>query len=166
MEVPSEAVTLRTHRPGDMGFITYRHGAIYSAEHGFGHRFEALVCRITADFLENFDPAAERCWIAERDGQFLGCIMLIKDRETPGRAKLRCFLVERSARGLGIGTRLMGACFDFAREAGYERIMLRTDREMVGARRMYTKAGFKILQTEEHQDWGLKSVGENWELVL
>ncbi|KAJ0365551.1 hypothetical protein COL154_004408 [Colletotrichum chrysophilum] len=149
-------VTIRNHRPGDMGFITYRHGAIYANEFDYGSSFEALVGRITSEFITTFDPTAERCWIAERDGQFLGCIILMKDRDTPGRAKLRCFLVEKSARGLGLGTQLMKLCIDFAREAGYERVGLRTDSNMVGARRMYAKTGFKILGTEEHRTWGLQ----------
>ncbi|KAK2769949.1 MarR-family transcriptional regulator [Colletotrichum kahawae] len=161
-------VTIRNHRPGDMGFITYRHGTIYANEFGYGSPFEALVGRITSDFITTFDPSAERCWIAERDGQFLGCIIFMKDRETSGRAKLRCFLVEKSARGLGLGTQLMKLCIDFAREVGYKRVRLRTDSNMVGARRMYTKTGFKILGTEEHRTWGehIQSTGENWEMEL
>ncbi|KAL0942021.1 HTH-type DNA-binding domain-containing acetyltransferase YbfA [Colletotrichum truncatum] len=162
----ANGVTIRNHRPGDMGFITSRHGAIYAKEYGYGYHFEAMVGRITADFLENFEPAAERCWIAEKDGQFLGCIMLVKDRKSPGRAKLRCFLVEESARGLGLGTQLVGLCLDFAREVGYERIALRTDSHLGGARRLYTKAGFKMVLVEEHQDWGERRSGEDWELKL
>ncbi|KAJ0323771.1 hypothetical protein COL5a_008133 [Colletotrichum fioriniae] len=160
------SITIRNHRPGDMGYITHRHGAIYSTEYNYGALFEAMVSQITADFLLKFDPAKERCWIAERDDKFLGSIMLIKDRETAGRAKLRCFLVEKEARGSGLGTELIRLCVDFAREVGFESIGLSTDNHLIGARRLYAKAGFELKATEEHQAWGEKRMGETWELQL
>ncbi|KAF9870920.1 MarR-family transcriptional regulator [Colletotrichum karsti] len=166
-DLAKNGITIRNHRPGDMGFITYRHGVIYAQEYGYGAPFESLVGRITADFIDYYDPAMERCWIAEKDGQFLGCIILHKDRETPGQARLRCFLVEESARGLGIGSQLVKLCIDFAKEVGYQSIMLRTDSHLSGARRLYTKAGFTMFLTEEHTGWGgEKRVGESWELKL
>ncbi|OHE98251.1 MarR-family transcriptional regulator [Colletotrichum orchidophilum] len=159
-------ITFRNHRPGDMGYITHRHGVIYAKEHNYGELFEAMVSQITADFLLNYDPAKERCWIAERDDKFLGAIMLIRDRETIGRAKLRCFFVEKEARGSGLGTELIRLCVAFAREVGYERIGLATDFHLASARRLYGKAGFELKATEEHEAWGKKRMGETWELQL
>ncbi|WQF84067.1 Putative GNAT domain, acyl-CoA N-acyltransferase [Colletotrichum destructivum] len=159
-------ITIRTHRPGDMGYITHRHGTIYCKEFGFSERFEAYVGKITSDFLLNYDPLMERCWLAERDGAFLGCIMLIKDREAPANARLRCFLVEEAARGSGLGTRLIKLCIDMAREIGYERIALSTDKLMATARRLYTSFGFELKATKEHEDWGERQVGEIWEMRL
>ncbi|OLN96316.1 putative HTH-type DNA-binding domain-containing acetyltransferase YbfA [Colletotrichum chlorophyti] len=165
-DIASKSIKIRTHRPGDMGYITYRHGEIYSQEQGYGLLFEAMVARITADFLFNYDPTAERCWIAEREEKFLGCIMLVKDRDTAGSAKLRCFLVEEAARGSGLGTELVRLCVAFAREVGYERIGLKTDKFLGSARRLYTKAGFVLVNAEDHEDWGEKRTGETWELKL
>lgn len=162
----SKPITIRNHRPGDMGFITSRHGVIYSREHGYSEVFEAMVGNLTADFLLNYEPAVERCWVAESDDQFLGCIMLVKDRTVTGRAKLRCFLVEEAARGSGLGTELIRLCLEFAREAGYERIGLATDSHLSSARRLYSRFGFEISETKEHQDWGERRTGEIWEMKL
>ncbi|CAG7561888.1 unnamed protein product [Fusarium equiseti] len=162
---PTKSFTLRTHQPGDMGYITHRHGAIYAKEYNFDYRCESLVSRITADFLDNFNPALERCWIAEKDGQFLGSIMLVQDKK-PKTAKLRLLLVEESARGLGVGTALIQACIDFAREAGYERVDLWTQSILEGARRLYKKAGFELIETQPHCDWGVDVVGEFWSMKL
>jgi predicted N-acetyltransferase YhbS len=121
--------TLRTHRPGDIGWVIARHGAIYAAEYGYDGAFEALVARIGADFLERLDPAREACWIAEREGQPLGSVMLVRAREPGGDvidgvAQLRLLIVVPEARGLRIGERLVSRCADFARAAGYRRIVL------------------------------------------
>ncbi|KAK1656806.1 MarR-family transcriptional regulator [Colletotrichum godetiae] len=161
-----DSITIRNHHPGDMGYITHRHAAIYSKEHNYGDLFEAMVSQITADFLLNLDREKERCWIAERDEKFLGSIMLIKDREAAGRAKLRCFLVEKEARGSGLGTELIRLCVEFAREVGFDSIGLATDNHLSAARRLYAKAGFELKVTEEHQAWGEKRMGETWEMQL
>ncbi|KAF4435196.1 hypothetical protein F53441_13551 [Fusarium austroafricanum] len=157
--------TLRSHRPGDMGYITYRHGAIYAKEYGFNDRFESLIGRITADFLDNFKPDLEGCWIAEKDGEFLGCIMLVRDKK-PKTSKLRLLLVEETARGLGVGSALIQKCIDFSRQAGYEHIDLWTQSVLVGARRLYARAGFKLAETQEHSDFGVPLTGEFWTMKL
>lgn len=161
----TRAFTLRTHQPGDMGYITHRHGTIYAKEYNFDYRFESLILRITADFLDNFNPNLERCWIAEKDGEFLGSIMLVQDVK-PKTAKLRLLLVEESARGLGVGTALIQACIDFAREVGYESVDLWTQSILEGARRLYKKAGFERIETQPHRDWGVDLVGEFWSMKL
>jgi N-acetylglutamate synthase-like GNAT family acetyltransferase len=163
---PSTPFTVRTHQAGDMGFITHRHAIIYEKQYNFNSRFESLVSRITADFLDNFNPAKERCWIAEKDGEFLGCIMLVCDKK-PKSAKLRLLMVEENARGLGVGTTLIQTCLDFAREAGYEQVDLWTQSVLEGARRLYARAGFKLVETQPpHSDWGVDLVGELWSLTL
>ncbi|KAM0082341.1 hypothetical protein ACKRZS_005500 [Fusarium odoratissimum] len=151
----SKSFILRSHRPGDMGYITYRHGEIYAKEHGYDARFESLVSRITAEFLDNLQPNLDRCWIAEKDGVFLGCIMLVHDKK-PKTAKLRLFLVEESARGFGVGTGLIQECIKFAREAGYAYIDLWTESNLEGARRLYSRAGFNMVRTENYDDWGVE----------
>ncbi|OBS20052.1 hypothetical protein FPOA_11773 [Fusarium poae] len=163
---PSEKhFTLRTHRTGDMGYITHRHAIIYEKQYNFDTRFEPLISRITADFLDNFNPNLERCWIAENNGEFLGCIMLVQDKK-PKTAKLRLLIVEESARGLGVGTALIQACIDFAKEAGYEQVDLWTHNVLEGARRLYAKAGFKMIEAKPHSDWGVDLIGEFWSLKL
>lgn len=150
-----------------MGLITYRHAVIYGSKpYHWGHRFEARVGRITADFIENFKPENERCWIAERNGEFLGCIMIVQDTENKNVAKLRLLLVEEAARGMGVATRLIKECIDFAREAGYEAIVLWTQSILEGARRLYKQAGFQLVESEEHASFGHPLVGEKWRLDL
>ena len=147
-----------------MGWIIHRHGVLYAEEYGLGESFEAMVARIAATFIENFDTRRERCWIAERDGEVVGSVLLVKDGEEI--AKLRLLYVEPKARGLGIGSRLVGECIGFARRAGYRKITLWTNDVLVSARRIYEAAGFSLVQEEQHHSFGQDLVGQYWELSL
>jgi GNAT superfamily N-acetyltransferase len=156
--------TLRTHRAGDMGWIVERHGALYSQEYGWGAVFEALVAEICSRFLKNFDAARERCWIAEWHRQRAGSIMLVKQSDEI--AKLRLLLVEPEARGLGIGKRLVEECIAFARTAGYRKITLWTQNNLLAARRLYQAAGFQLTREEENRDFGSGLMAQVWDLQL
>jgi DNA-binding MarR family transcriptional regulator/GNAT superfamily N-acetyltransferase len=156
--------TLRPPRPGDIGWVVERHGALYAQEYGFDERFEALVARVAGDYLAQHDPARERCWIAEQDGVRLGSVFLM--RQSDERAKLRLLIVEPAARGLGIGKGLTAACIDFARTAGYQCITLWTNDILLAARGIYRAAGFRLVASQPHSDFGPPMVGEDWELTL
>lgn len=159
------AFILRQHRPGDMGWVVQRHGELYWQEYHYDECFEALVAEIVAEFIQNRDPNRERCWIAERNGENVGSVFLVK--KSSSIAKLRLLLVEPSARGLGIGKRLVEECVHFGREAGYKKIMLWTQSELSAARGIYKAAGFKLVGEEPHDSWTREDlVAETWELTL
>ena len=163
-ESPRPEVTLRTHRPGDMGWVVQQHGALYAREFGWDISFEGLCAEIAAQFLKNFDPARERCWIAEIDGQQVGSVFLVK--HTDEVAKIRLLLIDPAGRGLGIGKRLVDECIAFARSCGYRKITLWTQSMLLAARGIYQKAGFVHVATEPHHSFGHDLIGETWELTL
>ena len=155
---------IREYGPGDLGWLVSRHGALYAHEYGWDATFEGFVAQIAADFGRAQDPARERFWIAERDGDNAGGVMLV--RETGGIAKLRVLIVEPAARGLGIGRALVERCIAFAREAGYRKMTLWTYDVLHAARRIYVAAGFTLVRSEPHHSFGVDLVGEYWELAL
>ena len=161
---PSPAFVLRPHRPGDMGWVTQAHGALYTGEYGLNEKMEAYVAEVVAKFLREFDPTREHCWIAEQDGSPVGSVFLVKESETIG--KLRLLIVDPRARGLGVGRRLVEECVRFARQAGYSEITLWTHSILTAARRIYDSVGFEIVETETHDEFGPELLGETWRLRL
>jgi len=157
-------ITLRAHRPGDMGWVVQAHGRLYFEERGWGERFEALVAEIAAAFLNNFDKSRERCWIAELDGEPVGCVFAVKESKTV--AKLRLLLVEPGVRGRGLGQRLVEECIAFCRANGFRRLVLWTQSNLAAARAIYAKTGFRKVKEEKHASFGVKLTGEYWQLTL
>jgi len=160
----SEPFFLRPPEPGDMGWVTHRHGVLYAQEYGWDASFEALVAQIVADFINNYKPAREGCWIAEMDGGIVGSVFCVQAGETV--ARLRLLLVEPKARGLGLGTRLVEECIQFAKRAGYKKLVLWTNSVLVQARHIYEKSGFTLVAEDTHHSYGHDLVGETWELAL
>ena len=157
-------VTLRAHRPGDMGWVVQAHGEIYAREFGWDERFEALVAGIVGGFIARLDPARERCWIAEADGERVGSVFVVRGPKSA--AKLRLLLVDPRARGRGLGRRLVEECIAFARASGYRRLELWTQSNLAAARAIYRACGFSLKRTEKHASFGVKLTGEYWELGL
>jgi DNA-binding MarR family transcriptional regulator/N-acetylglutamate synthase-like GNAT family acetyltransferase len=154
--------SLRAHRPGDIGWVVHRHGALYFREYGWDQRFEALVAGIAKDFIDNLDPQRERCWIAEIAGKPIGSVFVVKQNRTT--AKLRLLLVEPEARGQGVGKRLVAECIAFARAKGYRKLVLWTQSNLEAARAIYKAAGFRRTKAERHRSFGYDLTGEYWEL--
>ena len=164
LERKDKPVSLREHRPGDIGWVVHAHGRFYAEEYGWDERFEALVAEIAAAFVQNFDRKRERCWIAEMDGEPVGSVFVVKDTKTT--AKLRLLIVDPKARGRGLGKRLVEECVRFAREKRYRRLALWTQSNLAAARGIYRAAGFRKVKEEKHASFGVKLTGEYWELEL
>jgi DNA-binding MarR family transcriptional regulator/GNAT superfamily N-acetyltransferase len=157
-------VNLRAPRPGDYGWVIERHGVLYSTERGWNDSFEGFVAEVVGKFARGHDPRKEKYWIAERNGERLGSVFVTESE--PGVAQLRCLLVEPSARGLGLGTRLVRVCIAFARAAGYQRMILWTHDVLTSARKIYEAEGFRLIKEERHGTFGEEQTGETWELIL
>jgi DNA-binding MarR family transcriptional regulator/GNAT superfamily N-acetyltransferase len=157
-------VVLRAPRAGDLGWIVERHGTLYAREYGWNEEFEALVARIVGDYVAKRDPRREAAWIAEVDGERVGCVMCVK--KTESTAQLRLLLVEPTARGLGIGRKLVDECIRFARDQRFKKIVLWTNDVLVSARRIYEAAGFELIESGKHRSFGHDLVEQTWQMAL
>lgn len=164
-QAPARVVLRRADRPGDLGWVVMAHGEVYEEQFGWDTEFEALVARVVADYATDHDPAREAAWIAEVDGERAGCIFLVAGDE-PGVAKLRILLVTPTARGLGVGSRLVERCLAFARDAGYRQVTLWTNDVLVSARRIYESFGFALTEEQSHHSFGHDLIGQTWTLEL
>jgi DNA-binding MarR family transcriptional regulator/GNAT superfamily N-acetyltransferase len=162
----SGKVLLRTHRPGDIGWAIARHGELYAQEFGWNVEFEGLVANLFGNFVLKQDRSAERLWIAELDGERVGCVFVVRNEDDAAAAQLRCLLVDPKARGKGVGRRLVRRCIAFAGSAGYSRMVLWTNDVLVGARRIYETEGFRLVQENPHHSFGKDLVGQTWERPL
>ena len=165
-EAGAPAVLIRTHRPGDLGWMLERHGVVYAEEYGWGAPFEAIVARVVAEFAETQDPAREACWVAELGGRRVGSVMLVRHPEREGVARLRLLLVEPEARGLGVGRALVDACTSFARATGYRMVTLWTQSVLAAARAIYARAGYVKVSEAPNTNFGTGLTAETWELEL
>jgi DNA-binding MarR family transcriptional regulator/GNAT superfamily N-acetyltransferase len=156
---------LRAPRPGDLGWTIEINAAVYAEQFGWNHEYEALVARIVADYAASHDPRTEAAWIAELDGERVGCVFCMRDKE-PGTARLRLLVVDPAARGHGIGRMLVDACIAFARDAGYTQLVLWTNDVLTSARRIYQHAGFELVGEEPHHSFGHDLIGQDWRLAL
>jgi len=161
---PEISYVLRGPKPGDLGWIVHRQGRLYAEEYGWTAEFEGFAAEIVAGFSKHFDPARERCWIAERGGAVIGSIFLVKESETT--AKLRLLYVDASARGLGLGRKLVEECIAQARAFGYRKLTLWTNDILDAARHIYLSQGFRLVKEEKHHSFGKDLVGQFWELKL
>lgn len=161
---PRTPYLLRQHEPGDLGWIVHRQAILYAEEYGWDDTYEALAAEIVAQFIRNYDPKRERCWVAEKDGARIGAVFVAKASDEV--AKLRLLHVEREARGLGIGKRLVQECVRFARQAGYQKLTLWTQSILLAARHIYQQAGFRVVGEEQHHSFGKDLTAETWELDL
>lgn len=159
---PERTILIRSHREGDIGWVIEAHGRLYAEEYGFNENFEALVARIAADFISTYNPKYEHCWIAEVDGKRVGSIFLV--RENNKVAKLRMLFLTPDARGFGLGKKLVAECLSFARNAGYESVVLWTNAVLSTARHIYENAGFKLEKEEPHTEFGATQLGQFWRL--
>jgi GNAT superfamily N-acetyltransferase len=155
-------ITVRPYRVGDVGWAIEQHGRLYAEEFGWNGEFEALVATLFARFATNHDPQSDRFWIAEVDGERVGCVFVVRNEKDPHAAQLRCLLVNARGRGLGLGRRLVDECLHFAKSAGYERILLWTNDVLVAARRIYEGAGFSLMEESPHHSFGHDLVGQIW----
>jgi GNAT superfamily N-acetyltransferase len=160
----SEEFQLRGPERDDIEWVIRRHGEIYAEEYGWDSRFRDLVAQIASDFVRDFNPDRERCWIAENEGTRIGCVFLV--RKADDVAQLRLLLVEPSARGLGVGRRLVQECINFASSHGYSTMRLWTNDVLISARRIYEAAGFRLIEEERHESWGKPLTSQTWELTL
>lgn len=161
---PKTPYLLRPHQPGDMGWIVSRQAILYAEEYGWDGTYEALAAEIVAQFIKNYDPKREHAWVAEKDGERVGAVFVAK--ESDDVAKLRLLHVEREARGLGIGKRLVEECIRFARQAGYQKMTLWTQSILGAARHIYKTSGFQLVREEKHHRFGKDLTAETWEISL